>query len=458
MKLSQFLKGFCVLIIITFSPIIYADINMKLKTGEVRYFKDDVMMLNLNLTIDETSAFSGDVWLACMVPNGSIYFAPKWDEVPAPIIKNLMFPQSLKIISAMILKQTIPDDHFPMKDKGNYVFAIGISDTNTANFKVITTANTQYIGEREWLVLNDGIKGGVAEFIDDQNDAGIWLGTEFEGSLFKYYNSFLKYYGKDKGLGDDYYIFGLAYDSNNNLWISSEGLFKYNIEEDKFDKFLPPDYDPKTDFGKVMFMDIIAKDDVLWLGSYEGLCRFDGNDWHYFQKDDLHLDSIRVYDIIVAKDGAVWGAVPDDPDGNFGGVFRFDGNNFISYPASEYFGESKGFECLGIDNENCIWVGTQQRNTSLYRFIDDAWIEFTEEDGLPTTRIFSFYLDRFERFWCTSRSQTEGLSRFEEGKWNSVLTEIHGMGMDFVWKVYQDKDNNFWFGGYPKIAIRWGSD
>jgi ligand-binding sensor domain-containing protein len=455
MKRTIIVKVLQILFIISFSTFVYAGINVELTTGEVRYFKEDLFMLNLNLTINETSGFSGDVWLACMVPDGSIYFAPKWDEVPAPIIKNLMFPQNLQIESAAILKQTIPDDNFPIKDKGLYVFAFGISDTNTANFNVLTTVKTLYLGDREWLVFNqdNGLLGNVFQIIDNGKDSGVWFGTEFMGSMFHYYNSVLNFYGKDKGIDTDNWIFGMAYDSKDNLWVASKGLLKYNPDEDKFDEYQPPD----PEFDKLMFLDVAIEDDVIWLASHAGLCQYDGNDWHYFQKDVIHLDSTRVFDILFAKDGSIWGVVFSDPDNNYGGVFRYDGNSFTSYPVSEYFGESKGFECIGLDSEDCIWVGDQNAKGA-FRFVDGEWVKYTEADGLPTTQIYSFYLDRFQRFWCGTRNNLQSLARFEGGKWNGVLPEIHSMGINVVWKVYQDKDNNFWFGGYPKIAIRWGSD
>jgi hypothetical protein len=461
-------------LVMLFTSTASSEITIELSTGEVRYYAEDVFMLKLDLVIDEDAGFFGDVWLAMMDPGGKVYFAPAWDDLSAPAVRNIYFPSSLILGSADLLSIEIPDDNFPIKDKGEYIFAIAISEPGTADFIDITTCTTSYVGEREWLVIDedDGIEDTILGIIEDRHNGGYWFGSfSWDSSkppLYHYKDGVLKNYGKDQDF-DAFLTTDMLYDSDNNLWISSIGLNKYNPDEDLFVNYIPPDYHPEDDpYHLESSINSIVYDNkgTIWAGTAAGICRFDLEDesWaNYDEKAGLVCNEIM--EITLDNEGNVW-TVGYYGDARFvdSGVSKFDGTNFTNFLPGDFNIDYDKLLCnsIGIDNVGSIWIasdmfGLEPWNAMPHRYVDGEWLMYTTEDGLTSNNIYTFYLDRFGNFWSANKEQP-CLAQFEDDRWFTVLPEIHELGMDGISVIYQDSNNNFWFGGWPAIAIRWGSD
>jgi len=436
------------------------NVNLTLKTGEVRYFAQDVLMLKLDLVIDEYEEFAGDVYLAVVDPNGSVFFAPGWQQTPTTLLSNFNFPKSIDIKSALIVQTDIPNRTFPMGIEGDYTFAIGIAEAGTTNFLDIATCKAEYKGDREWFVINedDGLADYILEVIDDRNGGGYWFGVDMwdgDYTLYHYKDKIVKGYNyKNSGVGEPF-ISGMVYDSQDTLWISSFGICKYVNTDDKFVDYFPPE--DLYPYGKLVNSMVYGGNNNLWLGTLNGLGCFDIEDesWMFYEKKDGLLVN-QISDIEFDFDGNLW-IVCNNSDTAVGGVCKFDGENFENFAHPPYF-KNYTFHHIGIDSEGCVWIGGEYSDNYVYRYVDEHWIKYTEADGLPTIKVTSFYLDRFGKFWCATLSKEEGPVQFIDGVWLPAAPEIHKLGIKVLYNIYQDSENNYWFVGSRGIAIRWGSD
>ena len=455
----------CVLVL--FASTLSADIDLEIKAGEVRYFEGDVFTLKLDLVIDRYSEFTGDVWLAMMNPDREVFFAPDWTDEQKPLFSGVPFPTKIELEDVLLLKSKIPSAGIPIDAEGDYFFAFGISISGTSDFIAISTCSMKYMGEREWMVIDDkdGINHGIAFIIEDRQ-GGYWFGHWGSPTdvyyHYHYKNGVIKKYGAAEGLGKSIQKDGAVYDSQGRLWIGgSMGLGLYKPEEDSFQVFQPPEN------RLVMVYSLAYEDeDIIWLGALHGLWRFDikTETWLSFSEDNDEFND-QVRDIKFDSEGNLWlaGYYDYGYEGNKGLVRKFDGEKYEYFKQPDFFSpDDVAFESLGIYPEGNIWVSSLYSFKGYnYRYSNGTWENPPDNFGLQARgKIMDFNLDRFGKFWCSYFHETSGnfLYQLKDDRWSPVLPEIYENGIEYIYTIYQDSENNYWFGCEPNQVIRWGSD
>ena len=106
---------------------------------------------------------------------------------------------------------------------------------------------------------------------------------------------------------------------------------------------------------------------------------------------------------------------------------------------------------LEVTPDGTVWNGTW--GGGLSRFDGKQWLNFTDEDGLPSNHIFMLYLDQKNDLWVGT---SKGLARLnEDGRSFSVLTMADGLFANNVFSMAHADDGSYWvgsFGGLVRVA------
>lgn len=193
----------------------------------------------------------------------------------------------------------------------------------------------------------------------------------------------------------------------------------------------------------------------IWLGTQEGLNRFDGVGVTRYSHDPLRPDSLGhdwVADILVDRDGSVWvgtfggGLSRYDRGGDRFEHLRHDPNDPNSLPAGPV-------RALLQDHAGMIWIGTD--GGGLAR-LDPATLELVhygcdgdDPHGLTSDRILDLFEDRRHTLWISTDGG--GLLRFSRAA-NRFHAYRHdpadpgSLPSDRVRSVFEDRDGGLWVG------------
>ncbi len=227
-------------------------------------------------------------------------------------------------------------------------------------------------------------------------------------------------------------IFGLLRVSFVAVWISvatlvlpasTQAIFPYGVRIWQTDEGLPQNS---------VFALAQTRDGYLWVGTQEGLARFDGV--RFTVVDEPAAPELRsgwITALLVAGDGSLWIAC----DGH--GVLRFkDG-------ALARFTETNGLPgqqtwCLANGRDGAVWIGSEG---GLTRYLDGTLKSWTEQTGLPDVSIRGVSEDRRGQVHLATRRGLVSLSR--EGE---IRNTYFGAGMipNALKSVVADRLGNIW--------------
>ena len=181
---------------------------------------------------------------------------------------------------------------------------------------------------------------------------------------------------------------------------------------------------------RCMFQD---RDGIMWLGTSDGLCRYDGYRLHVYRSSAKSPDLLSNNDIrCITEDGKGRLLI-----GTWKGINILDPNtNRIS---SLNFPElNTEIRSIVIDKKGYIWIGTYER---LVRCSPD-WKECKTYDlYLPKTSVNSIFMDNKGEIWSLFWQQ--GLYRYnsQKDKWDA-MPKIGDDNNPF--KMFQDKKGQLW--------------
>jgi PAS domain S-box-containing protein len=177
-----------------------------------------------------------------------------------------------------------------------------------------------------------------------------------------------------------------------------------------------------------------TQDGYLWLGTEEGLVRFDGVRFTVF--DRKNTDQIKDQDvraICVAHDGSLWFGTLT------GNLVRLKDGKFESLAAkNELGGNSVG--AIHEDKSGIIWIATH--GSGLFAYKEGKFTQYGTKDGLANNSVSSIAEDGEGGLWIGTDG---GLSRLSEGSFKSY-TRKDGASIGEIWSLYRDRAGNLWIG------------
>ncbi len=234
----------------------------------------------------------------------------------------------------------------------------------------------------------------------------MWFGTH--SGIAKYDGQTFKQFDESDGLSSNQ-VSHLLLDQHGTLWIGTwggvctfNGSNFVNFPLPKPDIVLPP-YQ-----GTMNWLTDIAEDAEgnMWFArDGYGVCKYDGKSFtHYTKEDGLASNAVR--DIQEDQQGNIWfgSRVVEkdhpDPDKRFGsgGLTRYDGEDFISFPELAGLNKDDVYE-IYRDVAGNIWIGT--RNQGVYKYDGKQFANYSEnntESGFPKS-VVSILADSEENIW-----------------------------------------------------------
>ena len=247
-------------------------------------------------------------------------------------------------------------------------------------------------------------------------------------------------------------------DSSGNMWFTTtlEGVFKY--DGNSFVNY--------TVEGGLCANQVWAvledKDGIMWFGTAEGLCRFDGTNFknipipkndqtsEWLTKGYPIINPDAITSIIQAHNGDYW------IGSNGGGAFHYDGTTFTSFlkdkgalmPDSLY---NNVVLSIAEDTEENIWF-TSFSHGAVSKYDGSVLTHYGVEDGLRDDMIASSYLDRSGKLWVGTRSG--GMSYFN-GETFTTIHEPEGRCNNNMATILEDSSGRMWVASFARAGVCW---
>lgn len=215
-----------------------------------------------------------------------------------------------------------------------------------------------------------------------------------------------------------------------------------------------------------------TSDGYIWMGTQEGLVRFDGSRFRVFDhyENEIRLNNISALfedrekrlwigtsrSILSYRDGAftTYSHMENAPEGRISGIvetepgtlwfgadfglYRFQSGQFLKYTTSNGLPDNL-IQALMTETDGSLWIGT---GNGLAFFENSSFQIYSEKTGLLNNKITTLCRTDDSAVWIGSE---KGLTRLLEGKMTH-FTSKDGLNDDFVQSLYQDRNGILWIG------------
>jgi PAS domain S-box-containing protein len=212
--------------------------------------------------------------------------------------------------------------------------------------------------------------------------------------------------------------------------------FAYSLDPDKeiteyiLDSWGNEDGLPQNTVGAI----IQTRDGYLWMGTLEGLARFDGVRFEVYNKSNVkQLSNNWVRALYEDSEGNLWIGT------NGGGLVRLKNGTFTAYTTDDGLTDNHVWS-ICRDREKNLWVGTEK---GLNRINEGRITIYTTIQGLSNCIIRAIHEDRKGGLWIGSHGG--GLYHLEKGKF-TIYTKAQGLANDRVNAIHEDRQGTMWIG------------
>jgi ligand-binding sensor domain-containing protein/signal transduction histidine kinase len=175
-----------------------------------------------------------------------------------------------------------------------------------------------------------------------------------------------------------------------------------------------------------------TKDGYIWIGTEEGLARFDGVKFTVFDKQNTpELKSNYIRSLLADRQGALW-------IGTAQGLARLLNGKFTLFTRDDGL-PSETIQAVYEDREGTLWVATAN---GLALLKSGGLSTFTTKERLISGSIQALFEDKDGALWIAT---PYGVGRIKDGKFTNY-TVRDGLASNSVRAIQQDQNGRLWFG------------
>ena len=185
-----------------------------------------------------------------------------------------------------------------------------------------------------------------------------------------------------------------------------------------------------------------TRDGYLWIGTQDGLVRFDGHHFELYNRKKVpQLKDNIIRALFEDRNGTLWIGTTS------GGLTRYEQGEFYTYPVTKY----KALDRISAINEDRwgnLWIGSFTRG--LTRLSAGQFTTYIGE-GLPSNKIWSIHKDKNGDLWV---SATTGIVKIVEPGIFRHYTLQDALSYQKTVCLYEEDKKELWIGTGDKGLFR----